>query len=252
MRLLAGAALLLISAAAHAAWWVSADLEAFQWQEDGAASVTERGPRLGFSLGYLLERDSGWQWAYRGQFRRGTVDYEGSFLFSGQPTNARTRYTGLVNELQGIYRFPDSHGVELLGGLGFDYWERNILPDQKEDYAVVFARLGLNIDPRSSNGFFGGFGLKLPVYVAENAHLDELGFDQNEKLHPRGDLSGYAELGYRFQRRWSLVGYYDSYRFGESGTVTTTSSAFPGSKFVIFQPASKVDSFGLRLQYEFR
>jgi len=108
------------------------------------------------------------------------------------------------------------------------------------------------MDPRSSTGFFGGFGLKLPLYVAENAHLDEIGFDQNETLHPKGNLSGYAELGYRFQRRWSLIGYYDGYRFGESKTVTATSAAFPGTQFVIFQPASKVDSYGVRLQYEFK
>ena len=252
MRLVAGAALLLSSAAAHAAWSVSADLEAFQWKEDGIPSVTETGPRWGASWGYLHERDSGWQWAYRGQFRRGTLDYEGAFLFSGQPTTARTRYTGLLNEFQGIYRFPNSHGVELLGGVGFDYWERKILPDQKEDYAVVFARLGINIDPRASQGFFGGAGLKLPLYVAENAHLDELGFDQNEILHPKGELSGYAQLGYRFQHRWSLIGYYEGYRFGESNPVSTTSAAFPGTQFVIFQPASKVDSFGVKLQYEFK
>jgi len=252
MRLSAGAALVLVSAGVHAAWSVSADFETFQWKEDGTPSVTETGQRWGFSWGYLQERDSGWQWAYRGQFRRGTVNYEGAFLFSGQPTTARTRYTGLLNEMQGIYRFPDSHGVELLGGVGLDYWERNILPNQKEDYAVVFARFGLNIDPRSSRGFFGGFGVKLPVYVAENAHLDEIGFDQNETLNPKGNLSAYAQLGFRFQRRWSLIGYYDGYRFGESKAVTTTSAAFPGTQFVIFQPASKVDSFGVKLQYEFQ
>ena len=252
MRFLAGAALLLVSAGAHAAWSVSADLEAFHWKEDGSPSVIETGPRWGASWGYLHERDSGWQWAYHGEFRRGTVNYEGAFLLSGQPTTARTRYTGLLNELQGIYRFPDSHGVELLGGLGFDYWERNILPDQIEDYSVVFARFGLNLDPRSSTGFFGGFGVKLPLYVGENAHLDEIGFDQNETLHPKGNLSAYAQLGYRIQRRWSVIGYYDGYRFGESKPVTATSAAFPGTQFMIFQPASKIDSFGVKLQYEFR
>ncbi len=252
MRALLAAALLALSAGAQAGWSVSADLEAFQWKEDGTPSVSERGPRYGLSWGYLNERDAGWQWAYRGQFRRGTVDYSGAFLFTGQPTSARTRYTGLVNELQGIYRFPQSYGFELLGGLGFDYWERNILPSQKEDYSVVFARLGFNIDPRAARGFFGGAGVKVPFYVSENAHLDELGFDQNERLNPKGELSVYAQAGYRFAARWSLIGYYDGYRFGESKTVTTTSSAFPGTQFLLFQPASKVDSFGLKLQYEFR
>jgi len=252
MRSLLAAALLTLSAGAQASWSISADLETFQWKEDGTPSVTEKGARYGLSWGYLREADAGWQWAYRGQFRRGTVDYSGAFLFTGQPTSARTRYTGLLNELQGSYRFPQSLGFELLGGLGFDYWERNILPDQKEDYSVGFARLGLNIDPRAPRGFFGGAGVKFPFFISENAHLDELGFDQNERLRPKGELSVYAQAGYRFPQGWSLIGYYDGYRFGESKTVSTTSSAFPGTQFLIFQPASKVDSFGVKLQYEFR
>jgi hypothetical protein len=252
MRVGAAFALLLMSAGAHAGWSVSADLEAFKWHEEGDPTVTEKGPRYGLSWGYLHERDAGWQWAYRGQFRRGEIDYSGAFLFSGAPANARTRYTGLVNELQAIYRFPHSFGFELLAGLGLDYWERNILPNQKEDYAAGFARAGFNIDPRASRRPFGGLGVKLPFYVHENAHLDELGFDQNEPLHPKGQLSVYAQAGYRFTPRWSLIGYYDGYRFGESKAVTTTSSAFPGTQFLIFQPASRVDSFCLKLQYEFR
>ena len=138
------------------------------------------------------------------------------------------------------------------GGVGFDYWERNILPDQKEDYGVVFGRLGFNIDPRTRHALFGGVGVKFPFFVSENAHLDELGFDQNERLHPKGELSVYAHAGYRFTQGWSLIGYYDGYRFGESKAVTATSSAFPGTRFLLFQPASKVDSFGVKLQYEFR
>lgn len=252
MRPAVAAALLLLSASAHAAWSVSVDAEAFKWQEDSTPSVTEKGPRWGLSWGYLQERDAGWQWAYRGQFRHGTVNYTGAFLFTGQPATARTRYTELANELQAIYRFPQSAGFELLGGLGFDYWERKILPDQKEDYSVVYARLGFNIDARARQGLFGGAGLKLPLHVYENAHLDELGFDHNEPLHPKGQPSFYAQAGYRFALRWSLIGYYDSYRFRESAVVTATSPAFPGTQFGLFQPASKVDSFGLKLQYEFK
>jgi hypothetical protein len=252
MRFLVVAALLLMSAGAQASWFVSGDVEAFKWAEDGSPSVTEKGPRYGLSWGYRQERDAGWQFAYRGEFRRGTVNYSGAFLFSGQPTNARTRYTGLLNELQGIYRFPHSNGFELLGGLGVDYWERNILPNQREDYALVFTRFGFNIDPRTRRTLFGGAGVKLPVYVSENAHLDELGFDQNERLNPKGQVSAYANIGYRFTREWSLMGYYDSYRFGESSGVRATSSSFPGTQFVLFQPASRVDSVGLKLQYEFR
>jgi len=252
MRLLGALVLAAASAAAHAGWSVSADLEGFKWQEDGSPSVIERGARYGASWGFLQEREVGWQFAYRGQFRRGTVDYTGSFLFTGAPATTRTRYTGLVNEAQAIYRLPQPAGFEFVGGLGLDYWERNILPEQREDYAVGFLRLGFNIDPRADRGWFGGGGVKLPFYVYEDAHLDELGFQQNEKLEPKGEWSFYAQAGYRFTARWSLIGYYDGYRFGESKAVRVSSSSSPGTTFLIFQPASTVDSVGLKLQYEFR
>ena len=241
------------AAAANAGWSASLDLERFRWQEDTDPKVTEVGPRLGFTLEYEQLRAAGWQFAYRGQFRYGTVDYTGSFLFTGGTATARVEYTGLVNEAQGIYRFPDSpFGLELVGGLGWDYWQRNILPDQKEDYSVLFLRTGLNLDPRSPRGWFGGAGVKFPFYVSENAHLNELGFDQNPRLEPKGQASPYAQLGYRFGPQWSLIGYYDSYRFGESQTVPATSSTSPGTTFLIFQPASRVDTYGVRARYSFQ
>jgi hypothetical protein len=211
--------------------------------------VTEQGPRFGFSWEYEQLRPAGWQFAYRGQLRHGTVDYTGSFLFTGGAATARTEYTGVVNEAQGIYRFVS--GWELVGGLGWDIWQRNILPNQKEDYSVFFVRGGLNFDARAAHGWFGGGGLKYPFAVYENAHLTDIGFDRNPHLEPKGEISAYAQLGYRFSREWSLIGYYDSYRFGESDSHPATNSAFPGTTFLIFQPASSVDVLGLRVRYTF-
>jgi hypothetical protein len=209
------------------------------------------------SWGYVRERPAGWQFGYRGQFRRGTVDYNGAFLFSGEPAKARTQYTGLVNEAQALYRLAP-RALDLVGGLGFDYWERRILPDQREEYSVVFTRLGVNYDRREMQGLFGGGGVKLPLYVREDAHLGEIGANQNPYLEPRGELSVYAELGYRFSPRWSLIGYYDGYRFGESPAVRVTSSdatacqpAAPPCSLAFFQPASTINSYGLRLEYRF-
>ena len=234
------------AAAAHAGWSVSLDAEAFKWQEQTDPIVKETGPRWGFSWEYEQLRPQGWQFAYRGQFRRGTVDYSGSFLFGGGPATARTEYTGVVNEEQGIYRFAG--GLELLGGLGIDYWRRNILPDQNEDYLVLFGRLGLNFDRRSARTWFGGGGVKYPFHVSENAHLDEVGFDQNPRLTPKGQASLYGQVGYRFTPQWSLIGYYDSYRFGESDAVLASSGV---PTFLVFQPASRVDTLGIRLRYSF-
>jgi hypothetical protein len=253
MRILAALAFLAVSASAHAGWSLSADLEAFRWEESSTPSVSETGPRYGFGWGFTQQRPEGWQFAYRGQFRRGTVHYTGALLFDpSQAVTARVRYTGIVNEAQGIYRFPQSIGMELVGGLGYDYWERNILPNQREEYSVVFLRLGFNLDPRAPQGWFGGAGVKLPFYVSENAHMDELGFNQNERLHPKGETSFYAQAGYRFNPRWSLIGYYDGYRFGESKPVRATAASSPGTQFLLFQPASTLETFGVKLQYDFQ
>ena len=245
------------SAGAAPGWSVSTDVEHFRWKEANVPNVTETGPRYGLSWGYLRERPAGWQFGYRGQFRRGTVDYNGSFLLTGEPTTARSQYTDLVNEAQAIYRFAP-RPLELLGGLGLDYWERKILPAQREEYTVGFMRLGVNYDSRATQAFFAGGGVKLPFYVREDAHLIDIGFNQNPHLEPKGELSVYAQLGYRFTPRWSLIGYYDGYRFGESSAVRVTTSdaatcrtATPPCPFNLFQPASRIDSYGLRLQYSF-
>ena len=249
-RLAVLALALLWGASAHAGWSLSGDVEYFRWEESTDPMVRETGPRYGISWEFLGERPAGWQFAYRGQFRRGTVDYDGAFLFSGLPTTARVRYTGLVNEVQGIYRMPASRlGLEFVGGLGWDYWERNILPDQREDYSLIFVRLGLNLDRREARKWFGGGGFKLPIYVSENARFDELGFEQNPRLHPEGRWSLYAQAGYRFTPSWSLIGYYDSYRFAESKPVAMTSGA---TTFFFVQPQSRMDTFGLRVRYSFQ
>jgi hypothetical protein len=62
----------------------------------------------------------------------------------------------------------------------------------------------------------------------------------------------YAQLGYRFNRNWDLVGYYDGYRFGQSNFVTTTANTtFPRATFSVFQPKSSMDVFGLKVKYTF-
>src|SRR4051812_33366636 len=238
---------------ASAEWSISVDVERFRWQEATSPSVTETGPRFGMTLEYEQLREAGWQFAYRGHFRHGTIDYSGSFLFDpNQKATARTEYNGLTNEVQGSYRFPGPLGFEVLAGLAWDLWQRNILPDQKEDYSVFFARVGVNFDPRSRHGFFAGVGMKLPFYVAENAYLNELGFNQNPTLEPKGQPSPYAQVGYRFSPQWSVIGYYDTYRFGESKAVPATHRDFPGTTFLIFQPASNIDTLGVRVRYSFR
>lgn len=189
--------------------------------------------------------------AYRLKVYKGNVDYEGAFLFSGAPVSSRTHYWGMTNEIQGIYRTAD-RGFEFVGGLGWDSWERDLAPQQKEDYDIYYLRLGVNINSRTKQGFFGGGGAKFPIYTTEDAHLQSIGADQNPRLHPGRDLSLYGELGYRINPKWDLIGYYDGFRFRESNRVSVTARALaPGATFTVFQPQSRMDIVGVKIQYTF-
>jgi hypothetical protein len=233
---------------AAAEWSADVHYERFRWAESTTPGMTETGPRAGIGVSWIQNKATGWLAAYHGELYGGSVHYRGAYLFSGAPAEGTTVYSGILNELDGIYQFGDDWGWQLVGGLGVDYWRRKLSETQAEDWSVLYARLGATLGGRSTRGRFAGGGLKYPVYVWENGHLTDIGFDSNPRLHPGGAASLYAEIGYRFGRHWILNGYYDSYRFKESPKVGTTSG---GSNFLVWQPTSSVDTVGLRLHYAF-
>jgi hypothetical protein len=239
---------------AWATWSVNVDAESFRWRESTSPSVTESGPRFGIGASWRQEKDEGWLLGWRGKLYGGSTDYSGSFLFSGAPASGTTDYSGVSNELQVIFRPGGERpgNLAFVGSLGFDVWERSLSARQKEDYTIGFARLGFEYDAGQTQAWFGGAGIKKPIYTREDAHLRDIGFDQNPALQPGKDPSLYGQVGYRFSPKWSLLAYYDSYRFGRSNTVTVTASRIsPGNTFGVFQPQSNMDLVGLRLQYTF-
>jgi hypothetical protein len=248
-----------VSVPAHAGWSITGDVEHFRWAESVAPrGVTETGPMFGIGGRYSQDRPAGWQFGWHGRLYLGSVDYDGSFLDTGAPARGTTEYTGLVNEIQTVYRLPGNPlGLELVSGLIGDYWNRQLSADQREEYWIGSLRLGLQADRRESTGWFGGGGLKYPFYTREDAHLTEIGFSSNPRLEPKGAMSFYADLGYRFSRNWSLAAYYDSYRFKQSDPTPSISNPFisrctPPGGCQLVQPTTDVDTLGLRVQYSFR
>jgi len=233
---------------AAAEWSADVHYERFRWVESTDPRVTERGPRVGIGASWIQNKASGWVAAYHGELYGGSVHYTGAYLFSGAPAEGTTVYSGILNELNAIYRFSDERGLQLVSGLGLDYWTRKLSETQSEDWSVVYARLGAALGGRTTRGFFAAGGMKYPIYVAEDAHLTDIGFDSNPRLHPIGAFSPYADIGYRFGRHWTLSGYYDSYRFKESFKASTTKG---GVGYFVWQPTSKVDTVGLRMYYHF-
>lgn len=237
---------------ARAEWSVSGDLEHFRWKESTSPGVTETGPISGIGLRWTQDRPAGWTFGYHGRLYFGSVDYDGSLLFSGAPVQGTTEYTGMTHEGQAVYRVPGSAaGAGLVLGLGYDYWNRELTAFQREEYQVLFLRLGGAFDRHESAGWYGGAGLKYPFWIEEDAHFPDLGFVPNPRLSPKGRLGPYAELGYRFNRRWQMSAYYESYRFAESGDVSVIERG-TGTPFSFFQPKSSADMLGLRMHYSFQ
>lgn len=240
----------LLPGMALAAWSLSGDVEHFRWRESTTPAVSEDGIRYGVGGGWLPAKNSGWLLGWKGKLYWGSVDYDGALLFSNTPAQGTTRYSGAVNEFLVVYRPADSRfdRVDFVGSLGLDAWERRLSAQQREDYTIVFVRLGVDYNVRANQGWFGGGGIKKPLFAREDAHLRDIGFDQNPTLTPGKDPSLYAQVGYRFTPKWSLLGYYDSYRFGRSRAERVTSG---GASFQVFQPESRMDVLGVRLVHTF-
>jgi hypothetical protein len=129
-----------------------------------------------------------------------------------------------------------------------DVWNRQVSASQEEDDRIVFIRLSLGHN-NPERGWLFGAGAKYPVRTQEDVHFTDLGFDQNPKLSPGKDASGFAHRGYRFNPHWALIGYADGYRFKESSPVFVTAGGVPQGSFV--QPATDVYVIDLKAQYMF-
>jgi hypothetical protein len=239
--------LMLISFPVHAQFTLGAGVEYFSWTEDTQPiEVKERGPLAVLTIGYTQIKPAGWLFAYRGELYFGEVDYDGALLFAPNvPLSSETRYVGTAHEGQLRYR---TRAFDVLAALGIDVWNRRLSANQEEDYRVVFVRLGIE-HVNAQRGWLFGAGAKYPVWTQEDAHFTDLGFDQNPKLNPGKDVSGFAHVGFRFNPNWALIGYADGFRFKESNKVSVTTNGVPQGVFV--QPASDLYVIGVKAQYTF-
>jgi len=255
-RFLAALFLFLLGAsgAARAEWSGSVEYQRFKWSEP-SIGVTETGPLLGLGLDWRVEKPSSWQFAWRGKYYFGTVDYDGSTLVGGQPIQGSVDYDGLYNEFQASYPLESTRTVRAQFGLGLDYWNRQLTAVQREEWYVYFLRSGVDWGNRLQQGWFAGGGLKYPFYVVQDPHARSIGFDQDVKLHPKGRWSFYADVGYRLTPNFTVGAFYDSYRFDQSARVAvsgrTCQESFGVPDCGLLQPASNADMVGLRLTLRF-
>lgn len=243
--------LLFVPGIASAQLVLSAGLEYLDWEEDVSPPVTENGLLFTFGLRYTQELDEGLLFAYHGKLWLGSVDYSGATLFTNQPISGTTGYLGLTNEAQARWRKPMQDGqyrLDLVAGLGIDAWRRELSSVQREDWFVTYVRAGVAVDSVSERTWMYAFGIKYPLWVGEDAHLDNIGFDSNPELNPDGKVSLYTHLGYRLRDQWTLIGYLDGYRFSRSNEVPVTEIAQGFGPMTVYQPASDMLILGIRLE----
>ena len=248
--------LLALSNGANAAVSIGAGLENYHWQEtiDGSPlSPEEAGLRYAININWAQDTDHGLLFGYRGKLYAGRVHYDTFIQQTNTPVATTTQYSGVIHEGQLSYRSTAADfKLDYVAGLGLDTWQRNIDNNgysQIEDFLIIYLRGGFNLErPAHATGWHGGGGLKYPIFTWEDAHLDSLGYTSNPTLSPGKDISLYAELGYRISQRWDVIGYYDSWRFKRSNTVTASRG---GLLYGIYQPKSSMDALGLKAIYSF-
>lgn len=232
--------------------------EYFFWREyDGSSKLLEeRGPRFFVGLDAENAQASDWVYGLRGRLYTGRVNYDGQTQ-AGVPHTTDTDYSGWSAEFDFTRRFisaqptkADYWGLKL--ALGYDSWLRNIrdrgsVYGYEERYDVGYGRLGAIYTGGAGWSVQGG--LKLPLFTGEYVELTRLGYD-DVTLRPKPDYSLYASITYRLDARWSLGGYFDSYRFKSSDIEPETIGGVPTGRG-LYQPKSQQDTIGFYLNYRF-
>jgi hypothetical protein len=260
-RILLAILFLTVTSAARAAWEAGAGLEDYRWieyPEEFNGTPKEHGPRTAVFVNWTQEGDRRLLLAWRAKLYAGKVDYD-TFLLAAPhtPVSTQTEYSGVSSEAQLLFRSNvGSYKLDQIGGLGLDVWRRAILNSggsQNEDYSILFLRAGLRLaKPEKQAGLHAELGIKYPVSTSEDAHLTSMGYTSNPSLSPEGAASGYAEIGYRINARFDLLGYYDSWRFKRSADVRANKPGdAPGTYWLIYQPESKMDAMGIKLLVSF-
>ena len=244
-------------------------VEQFRWREidtDKRQLLEESGQRYNVAVNFdnLRRLNSGMVYSLGGKLYLGSVDYNGETQLTSIPVRSTTSYFGVQFDALGGYRFERHlHGLDLLAGVGVDYWRRSIkdsyvqglgqVSGANEDYFAFNTRLGLGYFHEMGNArHYLQVGLKYPFYVFEYGY--QTGAD-NVILNPKGRASLFAryqwEFGNAARNRWGVSLYYDSYRFSQSNTVIDTANGVP-TGYIIWQPESHQDVYGVQLGFYFR
>jgi len=238
---------------------LTADVEYYKWQEfvpKNNEVLEESGPRGAIGVAWSNLRTPSGGPVYRANARLyfGEETYEGLQINSALPVNTESRHIGIQGDGVGGYRFGGRVGFELVSGIGFDVWQRNILDSSTSTgynslFAVLNAKLGVGMFTRFDNFAFAlRAGPKFPLVAWERIqYLD----DVDLMPEPSGSWFGTAEFNFGTigKDNVSIVLYYDSYKFRESKAQDLTNGGVWTAS--VSQPDTEMTVYGARLAVGF-
>lgn len=230
---------------------LSAGTEFFQLAEKGERPLNEDGLLFFAALDAEMKFNPRWSGGIFGKIYGGWVDYDGWLWESDEPYKSDTNYNGWTVEAAVTRAIKteiingNENGWWLSFSLGYDTWRR-ALSGYDEDYSITYSRLGALYN--YSNWRLQG-GLKYPFHTTEEVNLSKIGYDDDIRLSPPGNLSLYAEASYRFFTNWSISLRYDSYRFDKSEKKPLREDGIITA--YAHQPETHYDIVGGRLSYHF-
>lgn len=223
----------------------------FVWEEhqNNRQILKETGPL--FSAGLLVGGSTDASLTLRGKAEvfGGVVDYDGETQSDAVPVQTQVNYLGVKNQFD--LGYPMAYGagrVEPFGGLGHRLWLRELessrdangqrVSGYTEYWQTGYGRFGVRgrYQAGADLSLFAEGGAIYPFYTGNTTYL----LGPRTTFHPRGKLSGFAEIGATWRRlRLSLD--YEGFRWGQSP-----------AKRGFLQPESSSDLVGLSIGWNFR
>ncbi len=217
-------------------------VESFTWKEfndSGRQFVKESGPIYGLGVSGKADITSALTLKSKGELFGGRVNYDGQTQ-AGAPLKTKTDYFGMKIEGDLGWKFivAEKSSLEPFAGLGWRRWRRDIKDTSnatggEELWSSIYARLGIRGDLAFSEKVkaFAEGGVKLPIYNQNKTNIIDV------TLKPGNEASVFAEAGFKWAKLKASL-FYEGMRFSKSAPVS-------GIDFIVWQPESKADIYGV-------
>jgi len=187
----------------------------------------------------------------------GEVKYDGQ-AWTGEAVKTKTNYNGWEAELNlgYTYAFDKNFKVSLYGGIGREYWKRdleNAIVDNtlaigySEKWRQNYVKIGVKPEYGIGNYYvFGNFYAKYPWKVKESASLFDVEVEPGKKLNYGAEL-GVGVKGFLKKDLGIFASvFYERDKFGKSDE--DYSEVVGG---YLYQPESKRETYGFRIGINF-